>query len=78
VRTPDEFNSGNATGSINVPLNEIPQRIDELKNFIQPLVLCCASGVRSGKAHGYLVQQGFDCLNAGSWVNVKIAQSLKA
>ena len=70
VRSPGEFMLGNVTGSINIPLEEIPQRVDELKNLKQPLVLCCASGNRSGKAHGYLVQQGFECFNGGSWADL--------
>lgn len=70
VRTPAEFKGGNVKGSINIPLQEIPKRIEELKNLKQPLVLCCASGGRSGQAHGYLAHQGIECVNAGSWLNV--------
>lgn len=70
VRTPSEFMGGNVPGSINIPLQEITRRIEELKSLKQPLVLCCASGGRSGQAHGYLSHQGIDCVNAGSWLNV--------
>jgi len=52
VRSPGEFMGGNVAGSINIPLQEITQRMDELKNLNQPLILCCASGNRSGQAHG--------------------------
>lgn len=44
VRSPEEFMGGNAVGSINIPLLEIPQRLEELKKLKQPLILCCASG----------------------------------
>ncbi len=70
VRTPSEFAGGNVAGSINIPLQEIEKRIDELKNLKQPLVLCCASGGRSGQANGYLAQQGIACFNGGSWLDV--------
>lgn len=70
VRTPGEFMGGNVVGSINIPLQEIPIRIEELKNMQMPLVLCCASGGRSGQAHGFLSQQGIECLNGGSWLDV--------
>ena len=50
VRTPGEFMGGHVVGSINIPLQEIEQRIDELTALKQPLVLCCASGGRSGKS----------------------------
>ena len=35
------------------------ERIEELKEM-QPLVLCCRSGQRSGKALGYLKFQGLE------------------
>ncbi len=76
VRTVDEFRGGHASGAINIPLQEIVQRIDELKNLQSPLVLCCASGNRSGQAHRYLAQMGLDCYNGGSWLDVNYFQSL--
>lgn len=76
VRSPEEFRGGNVNGSINIPLQEIPNRIAELKNMKAPLVLCCASGNRSGQAHGYLLQMGLECFNGGSWLDVNYYQSL--
>lgn len=70
VRTPAEFMGGHVAGSVNVPLQEINTRLDELKTFRQPLILCCASGNRSGQAQRYLLQQGIDCHNGGSWLDV--------
>lgn len=69
VRTPAEFMSGSVAGSINIPLNEIPNRLDEFKN-IQNIVLCCASGNRSGQATMFLKQNGIECINGGSWLDV--------
>jgi hypothetical protein len=42
VRSTEEFMGGNVAGSINIPLPEIPQRLEELKTLKQPLisVLC--------------------------------------
>jgi len=70
VRTRNEFMGGNVAGSINIPLQEISDRIEELKNLKQPLVLCCLSGGRSGQATHFLSQQGIECYNGGSWFNV--------
>ncbi|UBM60585.1 rhodanese-like domain-containing protein [Marinilongibacter aquaticus] len=70
VRTTQEFMGGHVAGSKNIPLMEIPQRMDELKALPQPLVLCCASGNRSGQATHFLKAQGFECYNGGSWVDV--------
>jgi len=69
VRTPEEFKEAHAPGSINIPLQEIPQRIDEFKKIEAPFILCCAGGTRSGKAADYLNAQGIDCENGGSWLN---------
>ena len=75
VRTPSEFMGGNVAGSINIPLQEIPNRIEELKNLKSPLVLCCASGGRSAQANNYLAHQGLECCNGGSWLDVNYFQS---
>ncbi len=70
VRTPGEFMGGNVAGSINIPLQEIQERLDELKSLPQPIILCCASGGRSGQATSFLQRQGIDCVNGGSWMDV--------
>ena len=75
VRTPSEFMGGNVSGSINLPLQEIQQRLDEIKNLKVPLVLCCASGARSGMATQFLSNLGIECYNGGSWLNVNAYQS---
>lgn len=75
VRSRAEFQGGHATGSINIPVSEIMTRIEEIKSLKQPLVLCCASGGRSSMATMLLKQQGVDCHNAGSWLNVNYLQS---
>jgi rhodanese-related sulfurtransferase len=75
VRTPAEFIGGNVAGSINIPLQEIEKRMDELKRLKQPLVLCCASGNRSGQATHFLSQLGIECCNGGSWLDVNYYQS---
>lgn len=79
VRTYGEFMGGNVAGSINIPLNEIQERIGELKKLKGPLLLCCASGGRSAQAHHFLSQHGIECHNGGSWLNVNyyISQTTK-
>jgi rhodanese-related sulfurtransferase len=74
VRTPAEFGSGHAKGAINIPLQEIQARLQEIKKMAGPVLLCCASGNRSGQAQRYLAQQGVDCRNAGSWYDVQDVQ----
>lgn len=70
VRTYSEFMGGNVVGSINIPLDQIQQRLDEIKSFAQPIILCCASGNRSGQATAFLRNQQVECENGGSWMDV--------
>ena len=75
VRTPQEFVGGSVPGSVNIPMQEVVHRIDEIKAMEQPLVLCCASGNRSGQAQHFLSQHGVECYNGGSWLNVNYYKS---
>lgn len=70
VRTPAEFMGGHVAESINIPLQEIPERISEIENMTQPIILCCASGNRSSQATVFLKSKGIDCENGGSWLDV--------
>jgi rhodanese-related sulfurtransferase len=69
VRTPMEFMGGHVAGSINIPLIEVLDRIDEFRGKTN-LVLCCASGGRSGQATAFLQQHGIECTNGGGWTTV--------
>jgi rhodanese-related sulfurtransferase len=75
VRSHEEFMGGHVAGSINIPLQTITDRMEELKDLTMPLILCCASGNRSGQAQYFLSQQGLDCHNGGSWLDVNYYQS---
>lgn len=70
VRTPEEFHYGNVPGSINIPLGEIVDRLEEIKELKAPLVICCASGARSGRAAEYLSLCDIECYNGGSWMDL--------
>lgn len=69
VRSHGEFQGGNIAGSINIPLDQIPSRIEELKSK-ENLILCCASGNRSGQAVNFLKSNGIDCENGGGWMEL--------
>lgn len=69
VRTPEEYMGGHVTGSINIPLQEISQRLDELKGM-NNIVVCCASGGRSRMAAVWMKQEGLEAADGGSWLNV--------
>jgi len=71
VRTPGEFMMGNVKGSINIPLDEVSSRVEEFKNIQGNVVLCCASGGRSGQATMFLQQNGLsNVYNGGGWQTI--------
>jgi phage shock protein E len=71
VRTREEFSTGHAEGSENIPLSELPSRIVEIKKRNRPVITCCMSGGRSSSAAKMLQQGGVEAMNGGSWTNLK-------
>jgi rhodanese-related sulfurtransferase len=70
VRSPGEFASGHASGSVNIPLSELDSRVKELDPN-RWVVVACASGSRSAMAAHRLRRLGFrQVMNAGSWRNL--------
>lgn len=68
VRTPQEFEAGNVPNSINIPLNQVQHKVSKFKSIKKPIVLCCASGNRSGQALRFLQSQGLkEVYNGGGW-----------
>lgn len=76
VRSYAEFMSGSVVDAVNVPLPELSMRLEYLQSLKAPLVLCCASGNRSGMATSHLLSLGLDCLNGGSWMQVNYQKSI--
>lgn len=74
VRTPPEFQSGHAKGSVNIPLHKLEDHIAKIQKASGPVVLCCRSGQRAGSAKAILEKHGIKSINAGPWQNVKTAQ----
>jgi rhodanese-related sulfurtransferase len=59
VRTPGEFAAGHLPGAINIPLQQLDDRLAELRPKDSPVVLYCRSGNRSGSAARTLKSAGF-------------------
>ena len=67
VRSAAEFANANAPGTINIPLPELGSRLGEIPKSA-PVVLCCASGTRSGMAKMMLRKKGYqNVYNIGAW-----------
>lgn len=59
VRSPAEFSAGHVDGAINVPVQELAKRAGELGDKAKPIVVYCASGMRSASAVKILARAGF-------------------
>ena len=70
VRTPAEYKGGHPKKAQNIPLQNIQREADKIKKMNKPIILCCASGARSGQATSILKGKGIDAVNAGAWQNV--------
>jgi rhodanese-related sulfurtransferase len=70
VRTPQEYSNGHGKKSINIPLGTIEANIGKIKKYNQPIVTCCASGMRSGRAATILKSKGIEAYNGGAWQKV--------
>jgi rhodanese-related sulfurtransferase len=68
VRTSEEFYGGAFPGAINIPLDELHMRIDELGNKSREITLYCASGARSAYAQRGLMQMGFTNVKNGGGI----------
>ncbi len=72
VRTKDEWiNDGHSDCSVNYPLDQFDNKIEELKKY-EKVTLVCRSGARAGVAKSKLISAGFKnkVENLGAWQNV--------
>jgi rhodanese-related sulfurtransferase len=61
VREPEEFASGHAAGSRNVPLNQLEEKLPgAVKNKSLPVLLMCASGARAQRAVAVAKKLGYE------------------
>ena len=70
VRTPAEFAEGHIDGALNIPVQVLPQRIDELGDRSRPIVVYCRSGMRSANAAQILGRAGYTVHDAGGMSNL--------
>jgi len=67
TRTPYEVMKGKIDGFVNIPLDELRGRLDEIPKD-KPVYVHCHSGLRSYLACRILTGNGYDCYNlAGGW-----------
>ncbi|MBI1753463.1 MAG: rhodanese-like domain-containing protein [Acidobacteria bacterium] len=67
VRTKAEFQAAAHPRAVNLPLDQLQERLEELDRS-RPVLCCCESGARSGSAVALLKRSGFaEVANLGSW-----------
>ena len=69
VREPYEVEICHVKGSLFIPMNEIPQKLEQLdkeKNY----AVMCHSGVRSLHVSNYLNSQGFIAMNVSGGIDM--------
>ncbi len=59
VRSPEEFADGHVAGAVNIPVDEIAQRLTKLEPRDRAIVVYCRSGFRSSRARKLLEAAGF-------------------
>lgn len=71
VRTDEEFSRGHIPGSVNIPVDELRDRLDELPG--DEIVIYCQVGIRGHTAASLLRGYGYDAANLDggyqTWVN---------
>ena len=71
VRNNWEYDEEHVNNAVNIPLNEIPARIDEIRKLNGPVILYCRSGNRSGAAVHILKQAGItNVYNGGGILDI--------
>jgi rhodanese-related sulfurtransferase len=71
VRTKGEYQLGHIPGSVNIPLQILPNNLNKIKKG-KPVITCCASGIRSSSAKSILKSNGFsEVYNGGGWLSLQ-------
>ncbi|MGL1934572.1 MAG: rhodanese-like domain-containing protein [Fibrobacterales bacterium] len=71
VRSAGEFSGGSVPGAINIPHDEMRKNKAKVQKMKQPLILFCASGMRSAAATQALKTMGIEnVINGKTWGSV--------
>ncbi|MFV5699832.1 rhodanese-like domain-containing protein [Flavobacterium sp. ZT3R17] len=72
VRSKEEYAGGHIKGSLNIPVDTLSNNLSKLKDKNQPIITCCASGMRSASAKSILKSNGFTKVyNGGGWSSLQ-------
>ena len=72
VRFKGEFTGGHIKGSLNISVDTLRNNLGKLKDKNQPIITCCASGMRSASAKSILIANGYSQVhNGGGWQSLE-------
>ena len=66
VREPSEFSGGHIKDAVLIPLNSIPEQLDQLSKE-ETYYVICHSGMRSASASAFLAEKGYSVTNVMGW-----------
>jgi rhodanese-related sulfurtransferase len=68
IRTKTEVDETSVKGAINIPMHDVLDRYDEFKTMIEPIIVFCVSGNRSGIVAELLKDKGIEKIINGNTV----------
>ena len=72
VRTPQEYKMGHIQQAVNIPLDQIRKSTDKIRKIDKPIITCCQTGSRSGRAKYILKRKGIpEVLNGRGWISLR-------
>lgn len=72
VRSKGEYAGGHIKGSINIPVDQLGNNLQKMKDKAKPIITCCASGMRSASAKSILKSNGYtEVYNGGAWSSLQ-------
>lgn len=72
VRTPQEYKMGHIQQAVNIPLDQIRKNAEKIRKIDKPVITCCQTGSRSGRAKSILRRKGIpEVLNGRGWISLR-------
>ncbi len=83
IRDEADFKRGHVINAVNMPLNQMEKRINEISKFKnKPVIAVCETGMRSQRASKVLKKHGFETLHnlgggMGAWTKANMPVASK-
>jgi rhodanese-related sulfurtransferase len=73
VRTPGEYTTAHVADVLLIPLQDLPERVEEVPDDAGTVYVICQTGARSARAAEWLMTQGYDAVNVAggtaAWID---------